>query len=68
MLAASAVAKAPPDGYTLLFTLPLTHINEAILRQNLPYDPVRDFAPLSQLATVDPKPVPSPKNSIRPPS
>jgi tripartite-type tricarboxylate transporter receptor subunit TctC len=54
VLAANAVAKAPADGYTLLFTLPLTHINEAILRPNLPYDPLRDFTPLSQLATGGP--------------
>ena len=53
-LAADAVAKAAPDGYTILVTLPLTHINNAILQTKLPYDPLKDFAPLSQLATGGP--------------
>ena len=50
IVAADAVAKAPPDGYTVFLTLPLTHINNAILNPKLPYDPVKDFEPLSQLA------------------
>ena len=53
-IAADAVAKAPPDGYTVLVTLPLTHINNAVLQPKLPYDPVKDFEPLSQLATGGP--------------
>lgn len=54
ILASDAVAKAPPDGHTVLFTLPLTHINNAILQPKLPYDPVKDFEPISQLATGGP--------------
>jgi tripartite-type tricarboxylate transporter receptor subunit TctC len=54
ILAADAVAKAEPDGYTVLITLPLTHINNAMLQPKLPYDPLKDFAPLSQLATGGP--------------
>lgn len=50
ILAADAVAKAPPDGYTLLITLQTTHINNPILHDKLPYDAARDFQPLSQLA------------------
>jgi tripartite-type tricarboxylate transporter receptor subunit TctC len=53
-IAADAVAKAPPDGYTVLLTLPLTHINNVVLQPGLPYDPLRDFTPLSQLATGGP--------------
>lgn len=49
-LAADTVAKAPPDGTTFLITLSLTHINNAVLQKNLPYDPFRDFQPVSQLA------------------
>lgn len=54
ILAADSVAKAQPDGHTVMFTLPLTHINNAILHPKLPYDPVKDFEPLSQLATGGP--------------
>ncbi|MBL8379216.1 MAG: tripartite tricarboxylate transporter substrate binding protein [Burkholderiales bacterium] len=54
VIAADFVAKAPADGHTIMFTLPLTHINNAILMPKLPYDPVRDFAPLSMLATGGP--------------
>jgi tripartite-type tricarboxylate transporter receptor subunit TctC len=54
ILAADSVAKAPPDGHTVMFTLPLTHINNAILHPKLPYDPVKDFEPITQLATGAP--------------
>jgi len=54
IIAADAVAKATPDGTTVMFTLPLTHINNAILQSKLPYDPVKDFEPISQLATGGP--------------
>jgi tripartite-type tricarboxylate transporter receptor subunit TctC len=50
IVAAEIVAKAPPDGYTLLVAPsgPMT-INPAVYSK-LPYDPVRDFAPISLLA------------------
>jgi len=54
IIAADFVAKAPADGSTVLFTLPLTHVNNAILQPKLPYDPVKDFQPLSMLATGGP--------------
>jgi tripartite-type tricarboxylate transporter receptor subunit TctC len=47
-LAAEAVARAAPDGHTLLITTNGHAISPALYRK-LPYDPVRDFAPVTQL-------------------
>src|SRR5207248_7347914 len=49
---AESVAKADPDGYTLLFTAPgpLT-INQTLYRQ-LPFDPAKDFAPIALFAVA----------------
>jgi tripartite-type tricarboxylate transporter receptor subunit TctC len=47
-LAADRVAKAAPDGYTLAFAANAQiTVNQSLY--NLPYDPVRDFAPISQV-------------------
>lgn len=44
-----AVAKAPPDGYTLLFVAN-AHVVVPLIASRLPYDAVRDFAPVGTLA------------------
>lgn len=50
-IGADMVAKAPADGYTVLVTTNATIvINPHLVK--LPYDPVRDLAPISQLATL----------------
>lgn len=46
------VARATPDGYTLLFGTSSGMVNNPLLRPKLPYDPVRDFAPVSQLVVT----------------
>jgi tripartite-type tricarboxylate transporter receptor subunit TctC len=51
-IAADAVAKAPPDGYTLLQNSITTHGVGPHLYARLPYDPVKDFAPVSGLALL----------------
>ena len=51
-IAADAVAKAPPDGYTLLQNSITTHGVGPHLYAKLPYDPVKDFAPVSGLAVL----------------
>jgi putative tricarboxylic transport membrane protein len=48
-LGALAVAKAAPDGYTLGLATSTTHATAPILNPKLPYDPVRDFAPIALL-------------------
>ena len=45
-----AVAKAPPDGYTLLMTASTVVLNPLLYR-NLGWDPFRDFAPVANLTT-----------------
>lgn len=49
MLAAQSAAKAPADGYTVLITTNTTHAANEHLYKKLPYDPIKDFAPLSGL-------------------
>src|SRR4051812_18816583 len=51
-IAAEAVARAPPDGYTLLQNSITTHGIGPHLFDKLPYDPVKDFAPVSGLALL----------------
>lgn len=51
-LGSNAVARAAPDGQTLLFTTASTHVTAVHLMKNLPYDPVRDFSPIA--AAVEP--------------
>ena len=41
------VAKSAPDGYTILFASSSTFATAPALNPNLPYDPVKDFAPIS---------------------
>lgn len=49
-IAATAVATAVPDGHTLLITTNTTHAANASLFKKLPYDPIKDFAPVSLIA------------------
>ena len=46
-IAAEIVAKSPPDGYTLVMGSLGTHAVNVSLFSKLPYDPVRDFAPVA---------------------
>lgn len=50
-IAAQHVAKAAPDGYTLMMTTNTTHAANEHLFKKLPYDPVKDFAPIGLLST-----------------
>jgi tripartite-type tricarboxylate transporter receptor subunit TctC len=48
MLAAMYVAKAEPDGYTILLGTNSTHAANVSLFKNLQYDPIKDFAPITR--------------------
>ncbi len=50
--AAAAVAKADPDGYTLLLNTIATHGIGPHIYANLPYDPVKDFSPVILIAKL----------------
>jgi tripartite-type tricarboxylate transporter receptor subunit TctC len=52
MIAAETVAKSAPDGYTLMMGHIGTHAINVSLFGKLPYDPVKDFAPVSLLVSV----------------
>ncbi|OZI41237.1 ABC transporter substrate-binding protein [Bordetella genomosp. 5] len=51
-IGATYVAKAPPDGYTLFGGTISTHAINASLYKSLKYDPVKDFEPVSLVATL----------------
>jgi tripartite-type tricarboxylate transporter receptor subunit TctC len=49
---ADYVAKSAPDGYTIVGGTISTHAINASLYKSLPYDPVRDFAPITLIARL----------------
>ncbi|MED5619698.1 Bug family tripartite tricarboxylate transporter substrate binding protein [Ideonella sp. BN130291] len=51
-LGADLVAKAPPDGLTIVMGAVATHAINPWLYSKLPYDPVRDFTPITRVAEV----------------
>ena len=52
IIGVEAVARAAPDGYTLLFVTATTFSSLPALKKNLPYDVEKDFIPLSRIAWV----------------
>jgi tripartite-type tricarboxylate transporter receptor subunit TctC len=51
-IGADAVAKSAPDGYTMVVGAVATHAINPTLFPKLPYDPVKDFTPVSLVASV----------------
>jgi tripartite-type tricarboxylate transporter receptor subunit TctC len=51
VIAAELTAKAPPDGYTLIMATIASMATNVSLSRNLPYDPVRDFVPITLVAS-----------------
>jgi len=52
IIGAQAVAKAAPDGYTLLMAIDGTLVMNPFLYSKLAYDPFKDFVPISLIALV----------------
>ena len=50
-IGADAVAKAAPDGYTMGIATTSTHAVAASLSTSLPYDPIKDFAPVAMIGS-----------------
>jgi tripartite-type tricarboxylate transporter receptor subunit TctC len=48
-IGAQLVAKSPPDGYTLLVAMDVTMVMNPLVMKNLPYDPLKDFTPVTLL-------------------
>jgi tripartite-type tricarboxylate transporter receptor subunit TctC len=52
-IGANAVARAAPDGYTLLLTVDLPLAMFPAVAKSLPYDPEKDFQPIASIARTD---------------
>ena len=50
IIGAQEVARAAPDGYTLLYTFSVTHTQAPHLFSKIPFDAFRDFTPITQVA------------------
>jgi tripartite-type tricarboxylate transporter receptor subunit TctC len=48
-IGAELVAKSPADGYTLLVAMDVTMVMNPLVMKNLPYEPLRDLAPVTML-------------------
>ena len=51
-IGADLVAKAVPDGYTLLMATVSTHAINPGLYKKMPYDPIQDFAPIGEIGVT----------------
>ncbi len=63
-LAAAAVAKAQPDGYTLLFTTTGPAAVNKLTYKSLPFDPVKDFSPIVLIGITPQAVVVSPRLKV----
>ncbi|MBS0337529.1 MAG: tripartite tricarboxylate transporter substrate binding protein [Proteobacteria bacterium] len=51
-IGSDAVAKAAPDGYTIGIATSSTHPGAMVLQKNVPYDPLRSFAPITMIGNT----------------
>ncbi|MBT2326557.1 tripartite tricarboxylate transporter substrate binding protein [Variovorax paradoxus] len=62
-IGADFVAKSPADGYTLLLGTISSHATAVSLYPKLPYDPLKDFAPITEITAIPNLIVTSPQNA-----
>ncbi|MEY3062558.1 MAG: hypothetical protein RI994_1810 [Pseudomonadota bacterium] len=68
MIGADAVAKAEPDGYTIVLTTNSTHVIGPLLNPKTPYSPTKSFSPviyLAQSPSIMVVPVSSPAKTVK---
>jgi tripartite-type tricarboxylate transporter receptor subunit TctC len=65
LIAAQAVARAEPDGYTLLLTTSSTHSAATALFKSVPYDPIKDFTPIARIGSFPSVVVVNPEIKIK---
>ena len=65
VIATEAVAHAPADGYTLLFSSLSLLVNAALVDSKVKYDPFKDFAPVSNAANLPMVIVTSPQSPFK---
>jgi tripartite-type tricarboxylate transporter receptor subunit TctC len=65
LIAAETVARAKPDGYTLLVTTNSTHSAAQALYKKVPYDPIKDFTPIARIASFPSVVVVNPELKIK---
>ncbi len=51
-IGADAVAKSAPDGYTIGIATSSTHPGALVLQKNVPYDPLKSFAPITMIGST----------------
>ena len=51
-IGSDAVAKAAPDGYTIGIATSSTHPGALVLQKNVPYDPLKSFAPITMIGNT----------------
>lgn len=68
MIGSSAVAKAKPDGYTLLLGGVQTHAMNPGVLKSMPYDPLKDFTPIIQTTRANWILAANPNTGIRTPA
>jgi tripartite-type tricarboxylate transporter receptor subunit TctC len=52
LIGAEQVTKAPPDGYTILFTTASLSVNVTLYKKTIAFDPVKDLVPVSWISSV----------------